>query len=502
MTLALAQARAQEVSELPLLATVAPWTYATKPVGYRGRIWFANANRWPDHNSADIWSVRPDGSDLRRERRLFSQDVGEPVVLRGLLYWPYEDPRVSLGWGQIAVTNGADWRVLETRVGRQFHLHGLFVGDGDLLAAGSAWSAQILRSNDMGRTWKTLYEAQRTEDRYSRTYQLIPTADGIYGDLIEFGGGPRSFAMLRHGGDDAEPITGWPVTEGLVRRALPASGGALVLMGAGKSQRLVYLKDGVFHDRPLPSGVVAIDIAGPDPLWLLGKRKPKLHELWKDTDAGWRLVHRFTADEAVEMRLIGGAPVVAGTHESIGAVWGQPGPIGSPDAAAMPIQVSGGPVDPDEARRQIEDTLSDPRNYAGHGLNLRNMVDKWVMRGLSGEVLAEFLGGRYPEGEVKLLGGRAFASHERFGRWVLTWGMRRNGGGRVPPEWLDLPFDEPRNSSEKYFGEKLAAIWTVAATGQDDSATVAGLRRIKNDREVPEWLRQDAAWALHALGKP
>lgn len=137
--LALAQARAQEVAEFPLLTTVGPWTYATKPIGYRGRIWFANANRWPDHNSADIWSVRPDGSDLRRERRPFSQDVGEPVVLRGLLYWPYEDPRVSLGWGQIAVTNGADWRVLETRVGRQFHLHGLFVADGDLLAAGSAW---------------------------------------------------------------------------------------------------------------------------------------------------------------------------------------------------------------------------------------------------------------------------------------------------------------------------------------------------------------------------
>lgn len=496
------EARALEPAEFPLLATIAPWTYAAKPVGYRGRIWFANANRWPDHNSADIWSVRPDGTDLRLERRLFSQDVGEPVVHQGLLYWPFEDPRVSLGWGQIAVTNGEDWRVLETRVGRQFHLHGLISRENDLLAAGSAWSAQILTSTDLGRTWAMLYEAERMENRYSRTYQLVSAADGLYGDLIEFGGAPRSFAMLRHNKDGVEPVAGWPATEGLVRRALHADGGALVLMGAGKSQRLVHLKDGAFDDQPLPDGVIAIDMAGPDPLWLLGKQEPKRHQLWRRTETGWRLTHRFAADEAVELRLVGGAPVVAGTHDRLARVWGQPGPIARSETPTLPTQISDGPVDEAEARRQIEGALADPQSYVGHGVRLRNVVDHWVTLGLGGEVLSGYLNGSFPEGEVKLLGGRATASHERFGRWILTWGMRRAGSGTVPRAWLRAPFQEPVNDSAKYFSEPVAAAWTAAATGQNDWPTKSAMLERAIDRDQPEWLRIDYETNIKILDRP
>uniref|UniRef100_UPI003A8F6469 hypothetical protein n=1 Tax=Minwuia sp. TaxID=2493630 RepID=UPI003A8F6469 len=225
-----AGAAATEPTELPVLAKVEPWTHAAKPVGYRGRIWFANANRWPEHNSADIWSMRPDGSGLRMERRLFSQDVGEPAVHDGLLYWPFEDPRVSLGWGQIAVTNGRDWQVLETGVGRQFHVHGIYPRGDTLYAAASSWSAQILRSGDRGLSWDILYAAARQEKRYSRTYQLVPTANGLLGDLIEFGGGPRSFSLLRHAGGEPQSFAGWPADDGLVRRALQTPDGPLVLI--------------------------------------------------------------------------------------------------------------------------------------------------------------------------------------------------------------------------------------------------------------------------------
>jgi len=445
--------------------------------------------------------VKPDGTGLRRERRLFSQDVGEPIVHLGLLYWPLEDTRVSLGWGQIAVTDGRDWRVLESRTGRQFDLHGLFPGqDNSLLAAGSAWSAQILGSTDGGRSWTQFFEAERLEKRFSRTYQIATTPTAVFGDIIEFGNGPRTFAMLRHDESGGAPVPGWPETEGLVRRAVPWGDGLLVLRGFGKSLELGVLGDAGWRRVELPAEVVGIDIAAGQDIWLLGKAVQGHSGLWRRKGRAWRQELVLDAGEAIELRMGAGQPLVAGTLDRRGAIWGTGEAQSAADKSpALPEQIAAEPNDEEQARQQIADALADPRSYVGHGIRLRNVIDRWVMRGLPGEVLASFLDGPFPEGEVKLIGGRAFASHERFGRWILTWGMRRAGGGRVPPEWLDLPFDEAENDSQKYFGEKIAAIWTVAATGQNDRATMAALRRVETDDTLPEWLRQDAAWAIYAL---
>lgn len=510
-------------AKLQIIAKVGPWAYATKPISYQDRIWFANANRWPDHNSADIWSVKPDGSDLRRERRLFSQDVGEPIVHRGLLYWPFEDPRVSLGWGQIAVTNGKDWRVLETRIGRQFHLHGLFRGNPDhsgLLAGGSSWNAQILQSSDRGRSWEILWERKREEKRFSRTYNVVTTAIGLVADLMVFGKPPRSFGTVgRLGVQPVQPIAGWPDNM-LVRRMTPFRGGVLALLDNLQTDeaRLVFdapllvgdMKlESQLRDIHLPPDVTPVDFDSFDhSVALLARREGDKHQVWVTPGEYWQLLGTIGTGKPSEIRMLGDRVVVTGTSNGLGAVWSVP--VESKDivprsrsssavVADLPQQIGSGSVDVADAQRQIADALADPRSYVGHGIRLRNVVDKWVTRGLSGEVLAEFLDGPFPEGEVKLIGGRAFATHERFGRWILTWGMRRAGNGRVPPEWLDLPVDEPENDSQKYFGEKLAAIWTVAATGQDDRATVAALRRISTDENLPEWLRQDAVWAVHQL---
>ena len=66
---------------LEVLVTVGPWPTLSALIGYRGRVWFANSVRYPDHNSADLYSLGLAVGDLRFERHLFTQDVGTPVAM-------------------------------------------------------------------------------------------------------------------------------------------------------------------------------------------------------------------------------------------------------------------------------------------------------------------------------------------------------------------------------------------------------------------------------------
>jgi hypothetical protein len=493
---------------------VSPWKYATKPIGYRGRIWFANANRWPDHNSADIWSMNPDGSNLRAERRLFSQDVGEPLVHDGMLYWPYEDPRVSLGWGQIAVTNGQDWQTLETRTGRQFHLHGLFRGNPDhsgLLAGGSSWNAQILQSSDRGRTWEILWEREREEKRFSRTYNVATTAIGLVADLMVFGKPPRSFGTVgRLGAQPVAPVAGWP-NGMLVQRMTPYRGGVLALLKDLQTGNVRLVFDAPLlgadmrlqsqlRDMPVPEGTTPLDFdSSEQSVAILTRHATDGLQVWQKADQAWRMLGRIRTGEPDTVRQAGDQVVITGTSDGQGAVWVVPidpemerhAELAVGSTPQLPRQIGPGTPDVAEAQRQIADALRDTRSYAGHGIRLRNIIDKWVMRGLSGDKLSQYLTASFPEGEVKLIGGRAFASHERFGRWILMWGMRRAGSGTVPVQWLHQPFAEPENSSEKYFSEPAAAAWTAAAIGQNDDATMSAMLARTINRDQPVWLQRD-----------
>ena len=102
--------RADVLPEIPVLARIGPWPVASRPIGFDGRIWLANSVKGVNHNSADIYSYDPRSGALRYERHLFSQDAGQPLAWNGLLYWPFEDSRASLAWGEYMVTDGERWR--------------------------------------------------------------------------------------------------------------------------------------------------------------------------------------------------------------------------------------------------------------------------------------------------------------------------------------------------------------------------------------------------------
>jgi hypothetical protein len=57
---------------LKILAKTGPWPALSGLIGFRGRLWFANSVRYPDHNSADLYSLGLASGNVRFERHLFS----------------------------------------------------------------------------------------------------------------------------------------------------------------------------------------------------------------------------------------------------------------------------------------------------------------------------------------------------------------------------------------------------------------------------------------------
>ena len=196
--------------DLVPLADVGPWPALTGLIGYNGRLWFANAVRYPDHNSADIYSLDPATGAVRYERHLFSQDVGHPVVTNGLLYWPFEDARVSAGWGHFALTNGAEWRMGVVPTAQIFHVFALAERDGELIASTSAWRAGLHVSTDLGQRWRQIYDRPTPERRVSRIIELVPHNGALYGASVDRLADGAHYALLRFGGSEPIEAAGWP----------------------------------------------------------------------------------------------------------------------------------------------------------------------------------------------------------------------------------------------------------------------------------------------------
>ena len=186
--LSLDVAYGQPPRQMEVLARIGPWPVVSQMIGYRGRLWFANSVKGVNHNSADLFSLDPRTREVRYERHLFSQDAGDPLIHNGLLYWPYEDTRASLGWGGIEVTNGEDWRYLVVPSAEMFHIHALAEWRGGLLAVSSAWRAGLQLSRDGGRTWSQLYDHVTAPGKVSRMGNVVVAGGQAVAHLRGAGG--------------------------------------------------------------------------------------------------------------------------------------------------------------------------------------------------------------------------------------------------------------------------------------------------------------------------
>ena len=308
------------------LAEVGPWPAATGLIGYNGRLWFANAVRYPDHNSADVYSLDPATGAVRYERHLFSQDVGHPVVAGGLLYWPFEDARVSLGWGHFALTNGAEWRMGVVPTAQIFHVFALAEREGELIAATSAWRAGLHVSTDLGRSWRQIYDRPTPERRVSRIIELMPLNGALYGASVDRLADGAHHALVRF--DGAEPVVqdGWPRDARV--SGLAAHGDWLYGIVAQPGGGAIWRTDGRRSEKvAVPLGGLDLrDIASaPDGLWATGIHGRNGALFFSADGMTWTLSHELIGGHPIDVAVLDDRVFVGGRgNNGRGIVWGSP----------------------------------------------------------------------------------------------------------------------------------------------------------------------------------
>lgn len=493
-----APARGQEA--LPVLARVGPWPVVSYLVGYRGRIWFANSVKGRNHNSADIYAYDPKSAELRYLHHLFSQDAGQPLVAGGLLYWPWEDSRFSLGWGHFSVTDGVRWRFGTIPTAQIFHTHAMASVGGRLLAATSAWRAGLQESADGGVTWRQVYDHPTPTRRVSRIVELATVGERVFGTLIDRGR-PR---VLRLEGDAVADLPGWPRDRPVL--GLAGFQGRLYGLVAEPDGVAVWRSDGVLSQRlagPRRGWRLRALAAGADGLWAASAEAGD-GILWHSRDGReWRPRYRLAGGTPHAVTLYAGRAYVGGAGaDGRGILWGPPAPApveAAAPAAELPPRLPPAPVDWRAAAADLDRALAVPANYRRHGPVLRDLAFEFAQARPPPDFFAERLRRPMPDQVLELIGGRVKVPAARVGRRLLLWAMAVAGRGRVPPALIAEPWTAPANPAEKYFEPAPAALWAAAVIGQRDRATLAAMIDRLDHAADPPWLRGDVVGALSAL---
>lgn len=495
--------------DLPLVRLVKalPWPGVSEMIGFRGRLWFVNSVKFVNHNSADLYAFDPARGVARFEKHLFSQDAGTPAIAGGLLYWPFEDSRFSPGHGEFMVTDGVrwQWRLIPNR--RAFHTHAMASHGGALYAATSAWRARVLRSDDGGASWRLIYSHDTPARKVSRITTLAGLGGTLYAGLTTWYDdlAPK---LLRWTGTTFAPVPFWPA--GSAVRGLVAYRGWLYGTNLTEDGSALWRTDGRRAERvtALDGHVVAGVAAGQDTLWAVSRGKTG-GRLWRSGDGvRWAGMQAFEPARPLGLAVLGGGVYVGLMSDAGGELWGPPTASTSTATAARMRAASFGPPPllpadspvplPQGALATLDEAL------AGTKLTRRfrtAVLPFAVSRAPdAGAALARRLArGRFPAAEISMIGGNLIVPAAKMARWYLMWGMAHSGGGRVPPELIDVPWTAKPNRAEKYFEPTPAAAWAVARLGQGDPTTLGALIGRLGRGGDPDWLTGDLVGALTDL---
>lgn len=498
--------RAAQASErLVLLKDGFHWPHVSEMIEYGGRLWFVNSRKYVNHNSADIWSYDPINGDTRYERHLLSQDAGSPVVHRGLLYWPFEDPRFSAGRGEFMVTNGQEWKWGLLPAGQAFHVHAMASNGETLFAAPSAWTAQLQSSADGGTSWAELYEHPTPSRRVSRITSLAVLNGTLYGGLVA--SHERTGAkLLQWDGTTFVPFRRWPDGSGVPR--LHVFKGWLYGVNISGDDSTMWRTSGSIVEKA--TGIFGRSIrgmaSGNDAFWVVVSNRGD-GELWRSPDGErWSRYQRFPGVTLHGVGVFDGQVFVGARTKNGGALYGPP-PVTETESdlidlpplslARLPGVGTAAQTDSAAALDSLRRDLADPQQY-GRGLRDRFLPLARSSDPAIGTALADLLKSSFPDTSIAMFGSSRFPA-SKMARWYILWAMAHNGHGRVPPELISAPWEAPSNGAEKYFDSPPAAAWAAAELGQKDNETLSALIDRLDRAGDPDWLKGDMIGALTVL---
>lgn len=472
-------------------------------VGGVGRVWFVNSVKFVNFNVADIYSFDPETRTARYERQLFSQDAGTPVIVDDLLYWPFEDPRFTIGWGECMVTDGTRWRWRSIPGFKAYHVHTLAVHDRALYAATSAWRARLLRSTDRGRSWTLVHDHPTPEGYVSRITVLASFKGALYAGMTSRAtDGPK---LMRLTADELVPVEGWPAGRRVT--ALARHRGWLYALNRAPDRNEIWRTDGnaVVRVASPDDGRVRHLYADDFGLFAL-TANDGTGAVWRWGDGAWRMFHRFDAAEPADMTGYRGRLYV-GTigPDGRGTLWGTaaaPAMTGPVRRAVLgPTPTADTMLDSASADATLTRLLADSTTFQGFTDGLRPLLhDLAIHRSAAvNTLLVNHLEADHPAVPVSLFGGNLQTTTDRIARWALLWAIGANGAGCLPVRWLEVPWRAPVNAAEKYLEPAPAAAWAVGQLGQNDAATIGALMTRLDAPGDPAWLRGDIVGALTAL---
>ncbi|NNE25093.1 MAG: hypothetical protein HKN11_21030 [Rhizobiales bacterium] len=379
----LGSTEASAQKRLEVLATIGPWPVASNPIVYNGRLWFSASVNGRNHNSADLWSLEPKSGNLQYERHLFSQGAGTPVIFQGLLYWPHEDPRLSMGYGAVSVTDGETWGELEIPTAKTFHVHHLVNWGGTLVAATSAWQAGLQASDDGGATWSEFYDHPTEPKRVSRLNSPAIVLGRLYFKLRD----PSGTRLVRVAEHELAEIAQWPQTHfhsltsfnanlyGIVGRR----GTASIWKSSWKSGRRTSQRLGATYGHGDP-----VDLfADKDRIWALFAQSKGGYVASSKNGNSWQIEATFEGGTPHELVVAPQQILVTGAGaDGLAVVWGIKGTAlketsqGYRRKIPAPFRLPpSDAIDWQQQSDRLNDALRAPANFRNHGREgLREIV--------------------------------------------------------------------------------------------------------------------------------
>ncbi len=494
------------LAQTPLvrLTTPGPWPGISQMIAYNGKIWFANSNPLENFNAADIYTFDPATRETRYERGLFSQHIGRPAVYRGILYWPFEDPRSNLALGEYAITDGDNWALNTFTAGITLHVHAMEACKSLLMAGTGGWVGGLQMSPTGGDDWREVYQVPATGENLSRITDVRAVGDHCYFAVTSWNEPGPKLMEWRYG--EVAEVPAWPTGNRVLSPI--AHDGNLYAINQNGTETEIWRFDGTLSIRvaaPEDVPLRALASNGNNMFLLTGDLNSAT--LWKSNMAGgWDDIQSFPDERPLSLYVVG-EDIYVGTYVrgGQGSLWGpeQPqNPSPGPDARTLEapavaelsdeiVQASAGALEsaitpnPDYMayRHDILSVmlpLAQTRNPA-YG----NYLSDFMLEEFTNETIATFTGNDYKFRQII--------------RWFSLHMMAVNGHGAIPTEWLSGGWRNENVPSEKYFYIYLAAVRAVGWIGQDDNATISALISRLTQTNEPAWVKADAIASLTAL---